>query len=1067
MSTRIVISGVGAAVGFAIGGPTGAMYGWSLGSIAGNIIDPQVIRGPSIGDIAQQTSQEGVPIPIVFGTSPPITGNVMATSEPRIVKSKSSGKGGPKVESESVYRTYAIGFCEGPIGGFIRVWRNNTKVYDVDDPEFTQPQPSLPQLGLIWTFPSRNEQFLEKARFFLGEYDQEPSSDLEAVFGVGTTPAHRGIAHMVMADEDLTREGGMVPLWQVQIASAEYETLIVYTENATWNKPQNLSSVTVTAIGGGGGGGSGRRGYIDATNGGGGGGGGGKSGTTVLAENLGDTEAVAVGGGGAGGPASSPLTQFVQNGTRGTNGGDSSFGTHVTAEGGEGGLGGNQGSTQPTGSPPASGRGGDGNIADGGDGGYSTGGGGTSFPGEDSAAGPGGGSGGGRTIQFQNNIPATAGGVGSDGTQNNAGGVAGAIQQNGGNGVDNDSASDVEGGGGGGGGGSGVYNSFPDIGGYGGVGNGAPGGRYGAGGGGGGAGQSQSSTGAPVGFSLQQSGAGGSGYQGVVVVYQTFSIDPPDRTLKFIVEDIAKRANIGGELIDTTLLPDVEIDGLVITNQYPAAQALLSLGQIYNFDVTKYDGKIRFIPRGANSVATITEDDMVADDQDIEEAKRADAINIPRTLHLNYYDIDSGGLSTHKQSSERAGDRRSVGEMSIQSAVVMDADLAAQSVVVAHKIMVEDQKGEVRFALGDNWLKLVPTDPVIVQYEGKSVRCRVHQVDIMDGQQQYIMLRDRQSAYTADVEGIPPPVLPTPPSQASGPTAIAVLDIPLLQDADDNAGLALYVAICGVTDAWSGATVELSYDGGANYIRSSDGTAASIMGVLTSSLPDHPQDYPDETNEFSVLLYPANAELEESDLAGMMNGANLAAIGNHEDGWELVNFANAQQDSNGEWLISHLLRGRKHTATRSHPEDTLFVLLDRALLGLEPASIADIGRTMTFRATTFGQPVDTGTVVELDFAGATQIEYPPAYVYAVRDGSDIDVTWQAVHRIGSGVATAHGIRFTGYRVTFDDGADQIVVETGLTAITQDVSSLSGAVTVRVQQLNSLTGAGPATEVIVP
>ena len=216
MTTSTATGVIGATIGFVVGGPQGAAWGWQIGSTIGNVLDPQVIRGPSLGDIQQQTSQEGVPIPIVYGMSPPMSGNVWAAAPPRVVTETSSGKGGPRVENEVIYRTYAVEFCEGPIGGFVRVWRNNIKVYDALDPVFTEPDFILGSSDLG---PSRNEVFLEKARFYLGTYDQDASPDLEAIYGVGTTAANRGIAYMVIVDEDCTREAGVIPQWKVQVAA--------------------------------------------------------------------------------------------------------------------------------------------------------------------------------------------------------------------------------------------------------------------------------------------------------------------------------------------------------------------------------------------------------------------------------------------------------------------------------------------------------------------------------------------------------------------------------------------------------------------------------------------------------------------------------------------------------------------------------------------------------------------------------------------------------------------------------------------------------------------------------
>jgi hypothetical protein len=218
VSTRNILGTVGAVIGAYFGSP---QLGWMIGSTIGGAIDPEIIKGPSIGDIAAQTSQEGTPRPITFALSPPMAGNIIASSEPKIVrKSERQGKGGPKVETESVYRTYAIGVCEGPITRFVRVWRNGQLVYDIESAEMTEEH-EIHIFGQTIPVGTQNTKFLGDARFFLGDWDQEPSPDLETVFGVGTTPAHRGTAYMVMADEDLTDLRGAIPQYQFQVERCE------------------------------------------------------------------------------------------------------------------------------------------------------------------------------------------------------------------------------------------------------------------------------------------------------------------------------------------------------------------------------------------------------------------------------------------------------------------------------------------------------------------------------------------------------------------------------------------------------------------------------------------------------------------------------------------------------------------------------------------------------------------------------------------------------------------------------------------------------------------------------
>jgi hypothetical protein len=1023
---RYVLPVVGSIVGFAIGGPAGAAWGWSIGGAVGSALDPQVIKGPSIGDITQQTSQEGIPRPIVFGTSQPIAGNVIATSEPRIVRTRQSqGKGGPKVETEAVYRTYAIRVCEGPIARFVRVWRNTILVYDVND------------AGMV----SENAKFLERARFFLGTYVQNASPDLEAVFGAGTTPAHRGTAYLVMADEDLTDLRGAIPQWQFQVSSigAGGDLVTVYDVPGvyTWTRPELLLSLTGHVIGAGAGGGSGAVGTSNR-GGGGGGGGGGRSDFEVDPETLPTTVAVTVGAGGAGGAA----VNTGDLGLVGANGGASSFGAYAIAGGGVGGF---WGFDAPGTSYTApGGAGGTGTTSAGGEGGDGTAGRFVGVPAAGSSSSRGGGGGGGGGGRSPDGSSAsTSGGAGDTAAENNLGGAG--HNNQGTDGPPGTSTAGTAAGGGGAGGPTSPFNAgaYGEDGGSGGA-----GGERG-GGGGGGAGAAASGLG-------EFSGAGGDGGDGIVVLQQSFG--DPVVDLADVVEAICLRAGLDSSMFDVVELEGIPINGITVTNAYPAYSPLRALSEIFLFDSSNYDGQIHFILRGANSVATVGEDDMVLDDEEIEQSLRADSIAVPRVLHLNYFDVE-GGLAPSKQTSERAGDRRSVGEVSLQTAVLMDADHAARVVTINHKVFIEDAKGELRFNLPDSWLRLVTTNPIIVQWQGRSERCRIMKCDVDDGYQSYVLNRDRQSAYTSTIEGIPPPLPTAPPSSIVGPTLIEPLDIHILRDSDDLLGY--YVAISGVLPAWQGATVELSLDGGANYIEGTDGTVAAVMGETLSILADHPQAFPDEVNLVQVRIDTPNAELEDTDLEGMLNRTNLAIIGD-----EILQFANADETSEGMWELSTFLRGRKGTATASHDAGSRFVLLERGALPFIPAELTELGRTLTFRATSFGTDVSDATIVSMVFAGLSQTERQPAYLQAHMDGDDVVISWQGVGRLGGGATVAMGAYFVGYEVTITDGVITNTFTTIEQTLTEDVSLYASTLTIQVRQRNQITGLGPAIEVII-
>jgi len=208
-----VLGVVGAVVGFAVGGPSGAMWGWTIGATLGGMYSAsqQVIPGPKIGDVQRQTQQEGGFRPIVYGRSHPIAGNVIADGGPVIVKKRQrQGKGGPKVETESVYRTYAVGFCEGE-AILLQAWRNGILVYDAEDPSMA----------------AENAKFLEYATWYTGSFNQGPSPALEEIFGVGQAPYFRGTAYLALHNEDVTDLRGAWSQWQVRVfrgAARSYTT---------------------------------------------------------------------------------------------------------------------------------------------------------------------------------------------------------------------------------------------------------------------------------------------------------------------------------------------------------------------------------------------------------------------------------------------------------------------------------------------------------------------------------------------------------------------------------------------------------------------------------------------------------------------------------------------------------------------------------------------------------------------------------------------------------------------------------------------------------------------------
>lgn len=128
-----------------------------------------------------------------------------------------------------------------------------------------------------------------------------------------------------------TKSTGLISPSLVSVSNIQ-----TFTADDTWTKPSGAKTVVVMAMGAGGGGGGGSADGSGVERGGGGGGGGAFNKATFDASDLASTVAITVGVGGTGGASRST----DGNGNNGTDGEASTFGTHFVAGGGGGGKGG-------------------------------------------------------------------------------------------------------------------------------------------------------------------------------------------------------------------------------------------------------------------------------------------------------------------------------------------------------------------------------------------------------------------------------------------------------------------------------------------------------------------------------------------------------------------------------------------------------------------------------------------------------------------------------------------------------------------------------------------------------
>ncbi len=173
-------------------------------STLGNAVDNAIFGGPKdthregarLKDLAVQTSTYGEMIPIVYGSAR-LAGNIIWSRPIKEIAttttSTQGGKGGGGPSSSSTEFSYfislAIAVCEGEIDEVLRIWAD-ADLLDLSEGTY---------------------------RIYKGGEDQLPDPLIESYEGVGSTPAYRGMAYIVVEDFPLGAYGNRIPNFTAEV----------------------------------------------------------------------------------------------------------------------------------------------------------------------------------------------------------------------------------------------------------------------------------------------------------------------------------------------------------------------------------------------------------------------------------------------------------------------------------------------------------------------------------------------------------------------------------------------------------------------------------------------------------------------------------------------------------------------------------------------------------------------------------------------------------------------------------------------------------------------------------
>lgn len=526
-----------------------------------------------------------------------------------------------------------------------------------------------------------------------------------------------------------------------------------------------------------------------------------------------------------------------------------------------------------------------------------------------------------------------------------------------------------------------------------------------------------------------------------------------------IISDVHERCGHEPEDFDVTEITD-SVNGLVFAQaDYTGADAINTLRAPYFFDRAEYEGKICYIKRGKPSVATITFDDLAEEPDDSE---RQAQIEYPRKLHLTYQSAVVNWESAQATSERVSPDVRVVGESAMQVPAVLSPEDAAHIAAKLHKVAWAEAGGEIKFSLPESFIRLVPSDCIVLNLRGTSRRLRIDNIEHSSGVLSITAHVDRASAYVSTAGYIPLPEPTRPNSGVPGETELAVLDISALRDADDR--LVYYAAVTGAQPAWRGALLQRSLDAGATYADVLDMPSPAGMGRLLNTVNPGSPWYTDTTNVIDVEMFREDATIDGiTDDQFLGRGGGIAI--KHADGtWEIAQYRDALHLGGKQYRLSTLHRGQLNTPSGQHTPGDMLVMLDD--VNVVNADSVWLQTVLTHRAPSYGTSPESADPQSMQYVGNAQTEWPMAWVDAQRAGSTLSASCVPRHRFGSDTNPIASINFAGFRWAATDGASTVSQDTSTPQVSMNVSTLASPITLSVSQLNRITGPGQAISIEV-
>lgn len=475
-------------------------------------------------------------------------------------------------------------------------------------------------------------------------------------------------------------------------------------------------------------------------------------------------------------------------------------------------------------------------------------------------------------------------------------------------------------------------------------------------------------------------------------------------TLADVLSDICRRAGADlTEVVARGALSEMFVRGYAIGNARSAISAIQPLMIAYPFDACDHDGTLRFTPRSRSPIVTIPEEDMGARAPDSQRQatfpiERIPNYELPSESSVTYSDPANAYQPGTQISIRSEGDAQTKLNNSLPLTFT-----AKEAKAIADRLLSEGwlSRDQIRpVFLSSKYDFLQPGDIFAGPVPGGYAPYRILEKTRGDnGIIELTVLKEDRTAYEGDAPGADPFVNEQQPPDYEY-TLPYLFNAPIMAPNEDNSGFSFTLDSPGID--WPFGDLYRSTDNTSTWDFAVRSTSRGRIAYLTDVLDVGPSDLWDRTNVIGIAMFAGDTAVapesvtEEVLLANPTK--NLLWVGAADGSvGELIQYATVAQQSDGRYLLSNLLRGRRATeyAIAMHGTDETAVFIPDSSTGSLDYGVGDWGLMRFYMALSASEDLESGAPL-FQFTGTGERLKPrsPVLPSGSRDGtSNLTVDW--------------------------------------------------------------------------